>query len=98
MNLFLDPSLNELRNLISEGDQSKTVHSIVVDYDGEVLIDPDSKDPSLDPNRFKFHMQLYSLPKQYINRGGKWMKKILMKLLDGWNNNMGDYSNRTAVN
>ena len=89
MNLFLNPSLSELQKLITKTDSSKTEHNIVVDYDGEVLIDPDLQQPDINLDRFKFRISLYEMPKDYINRGSKWMKKLLNSLVEGWENNMG---------
>jgi hypothetical protein len=98
MNLFFNPSLHELHQLISEGDQTKPVHNIVVDYDGEVLIDPDEKQPELNLDRFKFRIKLYEMPKDYINRGSRWMKKLLHRLMDGWEDNFPGINSGMATN
>ena len=58
MNLFHEPSLAELRKLVESGQKSLPVHNIVIDYDGEVIIDPEKKYTGVSLNRFKFHTQI----------------------------------------
>jgi len=58
MNLFHEPSIAELRKLVESGNKSLPVHNIVVDYDGEVIIDPEMKFAGISLNRFKFHTQV----------------------------------------
>jgi hypothetical protein len=87
MNLFTNPSLQELRRLFSHCDTSTSTHNIVVDYDGEVLIDPDFQQPEIDLDRFKYRIQLREISKDYINRGSNRMKNLLSKLVWCWENN-----------
>jgi hypothetical protein len=58
MNLFYQPSIADLRQLVKAGKKSLSVHNIVVDYDGEVIIDPETKYAGIGLNRFKFHTQI----------------------------------------
>ena len=60
MNLFFNPSLISLRQLVDTGKKSLSVHNIVIDYDGEVIIDPETKFAGIGLNRFKFHTQISS--------------------------------------
>ena len=60
MNLFYNPSLISLRQLVDTGKKSLAVHNIVVDYDGEVIIDPETKFANIGLNKFKFHTQVSS--------------------------------------
>ncbi len=55
MNLFHKPSLSELASLIEANTQQAENYNVIVDYDGEVLIDSDSRvgEPVL--NRYKFY-------------------------------------------
>jgi hypothetical protein len=87
MNLFINPSLHELRKLFSQCDTSTPNHNLVVDYDGEVLIDPDLEQPEIDLDRFKYRVRLQSISKDYINRGSLWMRNLLNNLVYCWENN-----------
>ena len=58
MNLFYDPSIIGLRQLVDSADKSLPVHNIVVDYDGEVIIDPETKFAGIHLSRFKFCTQV----------------------------------------
>jgi hypothetical protein len=60
MNLFYNPSLIGLRQLVDTCKKSLPVHNIVVDYDGEVIIDPETKFAGVGLNRYKFHTQISS--------------------------------------
>jgi hypothetical protein len=60
MNLFFNPSLIALRQLVDTGKKSLSVHNIVIDYDGEVIIDPETRFADIGLNRFKFHTQINS--------------------------------------
>ena len=54
MNLFLNPSEREFRQLIIEAEKNNKFHDVVVDFDGEVLIDPQLEQPNLDLSKFKY--------------------------------------------
>jgi hypothetical protein len=87
MNLFFNPSISELRKLIRETDNEKEVHHIVVDYDGEVLIDPDLNQPELNLDRFKFRINLYERPKNFIRNKSRKLRDLMNNLLEGWEGN-----------
>lgn len=54
MNLYYDSSTMALRQLISGAEAGRRVHSIAVDYDGEVIIDPEVHFPDVDISKYKF--------------------------------------------
>ena len=85
MNLFLNPSVKELSKLI-ESTESTKPHNIVVDYDGEVLIDPELKQPELDLSKFMYRLRIRT-PKSIIRQGSNWMQNLLNNLLTAWNEN-----------
>lgn len=58
MNLFYDPSIFALRQLVDTTTQKETEHNIAVDYDGEVIVDPEKQYPQVDLNRYKFHTRV----------------------------------------
>lgn len=58
MNLYYEPTMFELKRLIDTAHKSLTAHNIVVDYDGEVIIDPELKYPNVSLNKFKFHTRI----------------------------------------
>lgn len=87
MNLFINPSIQELDKLLSQCDASTPNHNLVVDYDGEVLIDPDLQQPEIDLDRFKFRIRLQATGKDLLNRGSNWMRNLLNNLVYCWENN-----------
>ena len=87
MNLFINPSIQELNQLLSQCDASTPNHNLVVDYDGEVLIDPDLSQPEIDLDRFKLRIRLQATGKDLINRGSNWMRNLLNNLVYCWENN-----------
>ena len=58
MNLFYDPSIAHLRQLVDTADKSLLANNIVIDYDGEVIIDPEKKFACVELSRFKFRTQV----------------------------------------
>jgi hypothetical protein len=77
MNLFFNPSINEFKKLLSKTNNGLPVHDLVIDYDGEVLIDPHIQQPELDLDRFKVHVQM---------RGNEQFKKLFNFILRAWKN------------
>ena len=75
MNLFLDPSIHEFKKLLVKAESDFMVHDLVIDYDGEVLLDPHLNQPGLDLDRFKVHVQL---------RGISHLRKLFDFLLRAW--------------
>ena len=76
MNIFLNPSIREFQKLISNVANGRAVHDVVLDYDGEVLIDPQLERPDLDLKKFKAHIRLRSL---------KPLRDLFSFLLHAWN-------------
>ena len=60
MNLHYDHSTPALIELISKADTKLLAHNIALDYDGEVIIDPELHYPQVDLRRYKFHTQIRS--------------------------------------
>jgi hypothetical protein len=85
MNLFHNPSVDELRALIQNAPQLKDNHDVVIDYDGEVLIDPQLQQPDLDLNKFKFRMQLNEFSKRALEMGSAPLRYLYNNLLRAWN-------------
>jgi hypothetical protein len=83
MNLFYQPSIADLRQLVKAGKKSLSVHNIVVDYDGEVIIDPEMKYAGIGLNRFKFHTQI----SQSVKNNARSMSMLFENLLAAYNNN-----------
>jgi hypothetical protein len=54
MNLFYNPTVQDLRRLLNEKLSTLTAHNIVVDYDGEVIVDPEFKYSGVPINRYKY--------------------------------------------
>jgi hypothetical protein len=80
MNLFYDSSIVGLRQLIDTADKSLGVHNIVIDYDGEVIIDPEKKYASVGLNRYKFCTKM----NRSVLKSGQGIKALLEKLVAGY--------------
>ena len=83
MNLFYDPSISALRQLVNTLDPSKKVHNVVVDFDGEVIVDPEVKYSGIELSRFKFHTKISASIKQ----NARGMKALFETLLEAYNRN-----------
>lgn len=55
MNLFYKPSLSELAALIESNTRQADHYNVIVDYDGEVLVDSDATVNDSVLNRYKFY-------------------------------------------
>lgn len=58
MNLFNNPSLHSLEKLIMNAQPDKNAHNVVLDFDGEVIIDPEVHYPNVAINRFKYYTKI----------------------------------------
>ena len=83
MNLFLNPSEREFRQLIIEAEKNNKFHDVVVDFDGEVLIDPQLEQPNLDLSKFKIHIRRSQQVKEALDP--KWLKELFNNILLSWN-------------
>lgn len=63
MNLHYEPTIAELRRVLESAQKSLTSHNIVVDFDGEVIVDPELKYPGIDLDKFKFRTRINNLAK-----------------------------------
>jgi hypothetical protein len=57
MNLFYHPSLSDLAELFTRREKPTGNFNIIVDYDGEVLIEKEGKIPEDTLRRFKFYIK-----------------------------------------
>jgi hypothetical protein len=94
MNLFFNPQERELHKLISQAHNGKKVHDVVVDFDGEVLIDPDLEQPNLDLNKFKVHVRLSDRLTRALNVQSNHLRSLFESLNKAWNDkyNLISYS------
>ncbi len=60
MNLFYKPSLSELASLIEQNTRNFENYNVIVDFDGEVIIDSDSNLSLSVLGRYKFYFSLMS--------------------------------------
>ncbi len=84
MNLFLNPSLSEFQKLFINT-ENKNAQNLVVDYDGEVLIDPYLEQPDVDLARFKVMVRLNKRSADMLKWHPKRLRKLLNSLLISWN-------------
>jgi len=92
MNLFHNPSVDELQSLLQSASETKNIHDVVLDYDGEVLIDPQINHPHLDLSKFKFRIQLTEFSKRALSMSSAPLRYLYNNLLRAWNGD-GDFSN-----
>ena len=82
MNLFYKPSLSELANLIDQNTLTSPQYHVIVDFDGEVLIDHQA---SLSPaalSKYKFHFtmsgkNLFGQTDRYLNYLNQQFKNLV---------------------
>ena len=91
MNLFHNPTVDELQSLLQSASESKNIHDVVLDYDGEVLIDPQVSQPNLDLNKFKFRVQLTELSKRALSLSSAPLRYLYNNLMRAWDSE-GDFS------
>jgi hypothetical protein len=85
MNLFFNPQERELHKLISQVKNDKKVHDVVVDYDGEVLLDPELEQPNLDLNKFKVHVRLSNSLIEALQMPSNHLRSLFNNLQQAWN-------------
>ena len=59
MNLNYDQQPEALIELLATADQTLPAHHIAVDYDGEVLLDPEVQYPHVPLHRYRFHTRIW---------------------------------------
>lgn len=91
MNLFHNPSVDELQTLLQNASATKNIHDVVLDYDGEVLIDPQVSQPNLDLNKFKFRMQLTEFSKLAVSLSSAPLRYLYNNLMRAWDSD-GDFT------
>ena len=84
MNLFHNPSVDELQSLLQSAPETNHIHDVVVDYDGEVLIDPQVSQPHLDLNKFKFRVQLTEFSKRALSLSSAPLRYLYNNLMRAW--------------
>jgi len=85
MNLFFNPSESEFQKLINKFKSDAMVHEVVVDYDGEVLVDPQLEQPKLDLNKFKVHVRITPLSTKAVEKKPTLLSHLFNQLLNAWN-------------
>ena len=96
MNLFDNPSVDELQTLLQSAPETKNIHDVVLDYDGEVLIDPQVNHPNLDLSKFKFRVQLTEFSKRALSMSSAPLRYLYNNLLRAWNAD-GEFSNSSIA-
>jgi len=96
MNLFHNPSVDELQTLLQSAPETKNIHDVVLDYDGEVLIDPQVNHPNLDLSKFKFRVQLTEFSKRALSMSSAPLRYLYNNLLRAWNAD-GEFSNSSIA-
>jgi hypothetical protein len=85
MNLFFNPRQSELFKLLSKATNGKPVHEVVVDFDGEVLVDPEIERPNLDTYRFKMRFMLSDRLVKLLHEHSSHLNSLFIKMQNAWN-------------
>jgi hypothetical protein len=83
MNLFYNPSITELRQLVDSANNNLDKHNVVIDYDGEVIIDPKMKYKGIALNRFKFHTTI----SESVKHNTRSLKCLFETLVEAYQSN-----------
>ena len=86
MNLFHKPSLAELASLIESNAQQSDQYNVIVDFDGEVLVDADSAIDEPVLNRYKFYFKSLN-PKLHSDENIgfiKYLTRLFKNLVFCW--------------
>lgn len=104
MNLFYHPTLSELSKIIDNHCNWKSLSTLIVDHDGEVIIEPYIHANRADLARFRFYFKGYMWNKSYRSdepiENLKFLNQLFKNLLYCWENNMRgciDYNEITRV-
>ena len=78
MNLNYDTDVAEFEALLATADKKLNAHNIAIDYDGEVIIDPEKHFPNVPTEKYKFCAHVKDMSLQSID-----MVRALHKALLG---------------
>ena len=95
MNLNYDQSPETLIQLLATADTNLPAHNIAVDYDGEVIVDPEVQYPHIEVSKFPFRVQIANA----AIRSSQKIKEVHALLMDVLNNapSMGQNEYRIAA-
>jgi hypothetical protein len=83
MNLFYNPSITELRQLVDSANNTVDKHNVVIDFDGEVIIDPEMKYKGIPLNKFKFHTTVT----ESVKHNARSLKALFETLVEAYQRN-----------
>ena len=95
MNLFTNPSASEFQKLFKKTNNTIAEHAVVVDYDGEVLIDPQVNQPQLDLNKFKVKVHLSEGKLKILYSQPARLQNLFKRIMNDWNKN--DFAERSIA-
>jgi len=101
MNLFHSPYLSQLSILIAGCTNNSSYYDIIVDHDGEVLIEPSSKRKSNNLPKYKFYFKNF-LHGRRCARGGastnlSYLNQLYKNLMYCWENEMSGSINYNEI-
>src|SRR5258705_1445658 len=101
MNLFHSPYLSQLSILIAGCTNRSSYYDIIVDFDGEVLIEPSSKRKSNVLPAYKFYFKDF-LHGRSCGRGGAsenlaYLNQLYKNLMYCWENEMSGSVNYNEI-
>jgi len=76
MNLFYKSSLSELATLIEQTTIDSNNYNIIVDYDGEVIIETNTRHSNAALDKFKFYFDGMTESIQFGHRTDKYLKYL----------------------
>jgi hypothetical protein len=92
MNLIYDSTQEALKELVHVADTTMQTHNIALDYDGEVIMDPELHYPDVDLKRYKFCTTVITsmLKKEEVLQV---LQETLMTVFEAQNKEIGLFDN-----
>jgi hypothetical protein len=96
MNLHTDTTKEALTELIATADTKIPAHNIVIDYDGEVIIDPELHYPNVDVDRYKFCTNVKD-KNLHNSEVIQVLHEVLLTIFETQSKSMGDYLSAMGI-
>src|SRR5258706_13383696 len=101
MNLFHSPYLSQLSVLIAGCSSYNNYYDVIVDHDGEVLIEPSSKRKSNTLRQYKFYFKDFLHGRNFVGEGAsqnlKYLNQLYKNLMYCWENELSGSLNYNEI-
>lgn len=79
--------MSEFQKLFKKEKNTVSEHNLVVDYDGEVLLDPQVNQPQLDLKKFKVKIHLSESKLTTLYAQPVRLQNLFKRIMNDWNKN-----------